>query len=256
MLSQVRAAARKAGQSAILFLLSLRAKDMPVTSSKLLVVAPHQDDETLACGGIIALKRKRGIAVKVVFVTDGRASHRGQPFVSETELQVLRRQEACAALAKLGVETGDITFIDLPDQGLENLPASEYETARDSIVDVLQHFAPGEVAAPFREDAHPDHRFTHRLIFDAIARAQRDPLLLQYIVASAWSPWVLPFALRNMTIWKLDIGEVRFRKLEAISCYRSQFRPMSPYGYSALPRAYMDLFSGRGEMFVQSKPSP
>ena len=41
---------------------------------RVLVVAPHQDDETLGCGGLIARKRYEGLPVHVVFITDGSAT--------------------------------------------------------------------------------------------------------------------------------------------------------------------------------------
>lgn len=250
----LRAKLRTAAQRMALGLFGVLSADFAASEGALLVVAPHQDDETLACGGLIALKRRRGAAVKVVFITDGRASHRGQALISETALTNIRREEAVAALAKLAVLPADIVFLGLPDQGLINLPASARAAARDALAEVLRGFAPREVAVPFRHDAHPDHRFTHALIGDAIADAAVEPVLLEYLIASLWSPWLLlPAGLRGMSIRRLSVREVLYKKLEAISCYRSQFRPLGPYAHSALPRAYAELFSVGEEFFVVAK---
>src|SRR4051812_37624433 len=46
-----------------------------------IVFAPHQDDEALGCGAVIARKRNDGGAVHVVFLTDGSASHPHHPLV-------------------------------------------------------------------------------------------------------------------------------------------------------------------------------
>src|SRR5438067_976178 len=55
------------------FLLFARIKSRPLslTSDSIMVIAPHQDDETFGCGGLIALQREGGATVKVVFLTDG-----------------------------------------------------------------------------------------------------------------------------------------------------------------------------------------
>ena len=55
-----------------------------------IVFSPHQDDETLGCGGTIARKKEAGAEVKVVFMTDGSLSH--HRFIAQDELIELRQQ--------------------------------------------------------------------------------------------------------------------------------------------------------------------
>ena len=69
----------------------------------LLVLAPHPDDESLGCGGIIAEARARGHAVYVTVVTDGTASHPGSRTHTAARLQAVREKEVQAAVAELGV---------------------------------------------------------------------------------------------------------------------------------------------------------
>ena len=98
------------------FALRLRSHELTVSRDTVtLILAPHQDDETLGCGGVIARKRNEGLPVDVVFITDGSASHLGHPKFTPTEIGLLRRREALAALAILGVETPAIYFLDEPD---------------------------------------------------------------------------------------------------------------------------------------------
>ncbi len=59
-----------------------------------IVFAPHQDDETLGCGALIAHKRNDGQPVHVVFLTDGSCSHPNHPRVTPVEIAELRAQEA------------------------------------------------------------------------------------------------------------------------------------------------------------------
>jgi LmbE family N-acetylglucosaminyl deacetylase len=97
---------------------------------RLLIIAPHPDDESLAAGGLIQRALKAGAAVRVVFLTSGDNNPWPQRFV-ERRLRIgandrvrwaeRRRREAIAALAVLGVDDGSIRFLGLPDQGITRL---------------------------------------------------------------------------------------------------------------------------------------
>ena len=80
-----------------------------------LIVAPHPDDESLACGGIIALLRNAGRDVRVVIVSDGSASHLNSPSHPPEKLASLRKDETLKALAILGVGKAEVTFMGFPD---------------------------------------------------------------------------------------------------------------------------------------------
>ena len=79
-----------------------------------LVVAPHPDDETLGCGGSIALHLDRGDSVAVIWLTSGEA---GIPEVSITEAAATRRKEAEAAMVQLALN-GDQTLRVFSDYGV------------------------------------------------------------------------------------------------------------------------------------------
>lgn len=71
---------------------------------KALVVAPHPDDESLGCGGLLAMLAQRDCEVAVIFVTDGGASHPHSVSWSRTRLASKRQDEANAALLELGLD--------------------------------------------------------------------------------------------------------------------------------------------------------
>src|SRR5579862_5129583 len=84
----------------------LRAsKPMELTDAPALIVAPHPDDETFACGGLITLKRRRGVLVSVVFLTDGSGA---KADLDPLALTRLRQGEALQALNILGVAIEDV----------------------------------------------------------------------------------------------------------------------------------------------------
>src|SRR5687767_3222241 len=72
------------------------------TTRRLLVLAPHPDDETIGCGATILRRRAAGTAVRVVVATDGRLSHRSAE-VTPDELARIRAAEFREACSRLGV---------------------------------------------------------------------------------------------------------------------------------------------------------
>src|SRR5215467_12683023 len=96
-------------------------------ATRLLVVSPHPDDETLGAGGLIQRVLHAGGAVKVVFMTSGDgypvgvtlARHVQHPQAQDyREYGRLRQEEAKQALAVLGVSTKKVAFLGFPDNGL------------------------------------------------------------------------------------------------------------------------------------------
>src|SRR5262245_21790784 len=105
-------------------------------STKLLVVAPHPDDETLAAGGLIHRVVSSGGLVRVVWLTSGDAFAEGVETRNKIKdprprdyrsYGTLREGEARTALTTLGVDRKSLTFLGFPDEGL-CLLASKYLT--------------------------------------------------------------------------------------------------------------------------------
>ena len=80
-----------------------------------LILAPHPDDESLGCGGLIAALSEAGRPPLVVCVTDGSASHPGSRTHPPARLKTLREAELCAACAELGVPAQNVHFLGLTD---------------------------------------------------------------------------------------------------------------------------------------------
>lgn len=148
-----------------------------------LVVAPHQDDEVLGCGGSIALRRRAGQAVTVVWLTDGRHSQRSA-VVSPPELAALRRTEATRALDLLGVAEPDLHFL-----GVEDGTAREHVRALVSQVRALvEQVAPDDVLVTSPLDGHPDHVTAAEVVCLAVRGLSPAPRVLTYPVWS-WFDW-------------------------------------------------------------------
>ncbi|HET6545533.1 MAG TPA: PIG-L family deacetylase [Rhodanobacteraceae bacterium] len=132
---------------------------------RLLVLAPHPDDETIAAGILIQSAIASGADVRVVFVTDGDNNPWPQRWL-ERRWRIgpadrerwggRRRRETLAALAVLGVEEASARFLGWPDQGLTDclMRGGEAETA---LAGEIAAFAPTHVVLPTLTDRHPDH---------------------------------------------------------------------------------------------------
>ena len=119
---------------------------------RLVVVAPHPDDELLACGGLMAMHAERGGESLVVAVTDGEASHAeaARPAHPE-ELRSMRFTERLEGLRRLGVGNAPVIRLGLPHGAV----AQHVAMLRTQLVAVLR---PTDlVVATWRLDGHPDH---------------------------------------------------------------------------------------------------
>ena len=135
--------------------------------SRLLLVAPHPDDESLACGILLQHAVEAGAAIGVVYITDGENNPWPQRWLSRRwrlnaadrqRWAKLRRREALAALRLLGVSPEDARFLGWPDQGLDRLFRADSALAQARLRYLIHDWSPSDVIGPDRGDRHPDHR--------------------------------------------------------------------------------------------------
>src|SRR6202046_4711671 len=102
-----------------------------------IVIAPHPDDESLACGGLISDACEHGLRGKVVIISDGAGSHPNSKAYPPDRLTSLREVEAKRAGAALGLKPEDILFLGLPDRFVPH-KGEEAERAIAAIVDCVR----------------------------------------------------------------------------------------------------------------------
>jgi N-acetylglucosamine malate deacetylase 1 len=168
---------------------------------RLVVLAPHMDDEVIGCGGTLARHVRCGADVTVVFLTDGRA---GGKVSVETDIGVTRKIEARAALEALGIQS--IVFLDAADGQLAATPA-----LAQRLRTILSEKRPQIVYLPFFLEEHPDHRATSILLRDATRGSGLQFLCHGYEV---WTP-LFPNCL-------VRIDEVIEAKRQSLTHYQSQ----------------------------------
>ena len=142
-----------------------------------MLIAPHPDDEALACSVILQRAVRAGAAIRIVYVTDGddnpwpqRALERRWRLSASDRKRwgELRRSEALAALRVLGIHPADVQFLAMPDQGLTDLLLRDCNSALTRLIQVIDDWSPTDILVPSLSDIHPDHNAVAvmmRLIF-------------------------------------------------------------------------------------------
>jgi len=183
---------------------------------RVLVIAPHPDDEVLGAGGTIHRMAADGCLVTVAIVTKGWA-----PLFSDAQVSQVRA-EAGDANCRLG--TRKLEFLDLPVTRLHLLPEHELNSAFNALVDKTN---PNWVLLPFPGDRHEDHR----QVFDACQVALRPTaeragvhrvLCYETVSETHWSaPRIEPGFEPQFFV---DVSDHLAAKLEAMGCYQTQLR--------------------------------
>jgi LmbE family N-acetylglucosaminyl deacetylase len=196
--------------------------------NRILVLAPHCDDETLGPGGLVLAARRAGIEVRVVIATNGdgylfatiqdfkKIYPRSNDFIRMGEV---RQKESLAALALLGVAKENVYFLSYPDRGTPSLwnthwsvanpfkspysgadkspypitynPNSVYagEDYLADLTSIIEAYHPDLVIYPNPEDVHPDHWGLNAFVRLALTEiSHRDP---------AYQPWQLTYLVHR-----------------------------------------------------------
>lgn len=242
-------------------LLLLNPDDLPLlpvatlAHGSTLVIAPHPDDESLGCGGAIALLRRLGCIVRVLVISDGTLSHPRSRRYPTHALQTLREQETSCAVTKLGVEPEAVTFLRLKDGSLPFKGVAGFDEAVNQCCAYLSVFTPATVILPWRRDPHPDHRASWGLISTATAKLNLSPRLVEYPIWD-WDPTQrgdTP-ASSEITAWRLDISAVLPQKMQAIAAHRSQTTDLiddDPEGFRLTPEMLAN-FTRPWELYLEA----
>lgn len=194
-----------------------------LSRQRLLVLAPHSDDESLGCAGLIAKIKEMGGKAYVMVMSIGNLRHYGK----ETVVSAQARRDEFLAVAKfLKLDGHDIIFEDdekhlrldaVPRRDLVNIIERESSVAIDKI-------NPTMIALPA-----PSYNQDHAAVFYAGFTACRPALpqhkTLQQVVVSYESPtlcWSSDKVFQPN--FYVDISQHLDKKLEAIKCHSSQLK--------------------------------
>ncbi|MEJ8813113.1 PIG-L family deacetylase [Variovorax ureilyticus] len=207
------------------------AETLVPDGARVIVVAPHPDDEVLMVGGLLAQLARKGIPVRVIAVTDGTASHRGSSTWTPRLLRQVRPRESRAALRCLGIVESPLR-LKLEDGALSNQRGRLAERLC-GLIDFRD-----VVFTTWHRDGHPDHEATARACASA---ARRRGARLVEVPVWAWN-WAEPgdprLPWRSACRLPLDSDATR-RKCFAMQAYESQILPDASTGAQPVLDAVM-----------------
>lgn len=210
------------------------------------LLAPHPDDESLACGGLLA-RAFAGPGAHVICLTDGSASHPGSTTWPGPRLAALRRAELICAIGHLGGSETDLTWLGLKDGALSSEDPAALAARLDAI---LARQGIRHVLAPAPQDHHADHKATARLAVHLRAR-RPDWRFYCYPVWSRWDEPDFARMIAGLGPETLDPDPMRARKRAAIEAHRSQLGQVvtdDPGGF-VLPSQMVATFLAEHEIF-------
>jgi LmbE family N-acetylglucosaminyl deacetylase len=186
-----------------------------------MVFSPHPDDETLGCGGSIALCAEKGAEVAVITITTG------DRLISDHEnLVATRRAEAHAAAERLGVKT--VTFLDFADGTV----SEHRDDIRTLLRSMIVTFRPDLVFAPSPLDPHPDHQATGEIAMHLLADVPRfklayygiyQPLRFNHLIDITLCMEKKKAAVQAYKVSLLGIPDVFWHAAQGLSTYWSFF---------------------------------
>ena len=182
---------------------------MFLKNDRVLVVAPHPDDETIGMGGTIAKLVSLSIPVRVIFMSNGVTS---RDVARETVES--RNRAARNAMGVLGVN--DFSFFDFPDNRFDSIPMLEIAK---SLENEVSYFRPTVVFAPYRYDLNIDHQIASEATNIAVRPklSNNVRLYLNYEILSS-TGWNHAAPVFSPTVF-VDIQNYWSLKLSALQAY-------------------------------------
>jgi len=193
----------------------LAVQDWLPASARLVIVAPHPDDEILACGGLISAHAAQGGQVLTVAVTDGEASHGESPLFSHEELAEVRRRERLRGLRHLGLLQPAVLPLALKD--------GHIQTQSDILLERMMSLLHRDdvVVSTWENDGHPDHDTAGYMVRQACTA-----IGCAFLAAPVWMwHWATPgdsrVPWRRLRGMPLSVEDVA-RKQAALAAHQSQ----------------------------------
>lgn len=189
-----------------------------MNKEKILVIAPHADDEVLGCGGILKKAADLGIDTVIIVATN---AHKGAPEMYTAEAVESTRDEALAAHKVLGVNK--TFFLDFPAPNLVNSEHYRISIELSRLINVIE---PSMVFLPHPADLHTDHEIIYKTSLVAlrphVAPFVRGIYCYETLSESEWYPYQSSHGFKPNVF--VDISKEIDFKCKAFECFQSQVK--------------------------------
>lgn len=174
----------------------------------IIAFSPHPDDAEMGCGGILLKLKDKGYRTGIIDLSRAELSTNG-------DLET-RGKETKEASKILGLDVRE-------NLGLEDGNIKNDAESRLKVIESVRKYRPSLTLIPFKQDRHPDHENSYKLLKDAIfisglqkfkteLASHRPHIVVSYMLHYEFKPSFI-----------VDISRYYKKKLEAVSAYRSQF---------------------------------
>lgn len=184
---------------------------------KILVIAPHPDDEVLGCGGTIKKYASKGDEVFLCIVTKAYTPDWSNEFIKNREKEI-----ECAKDA-LGIK--GVVYLDLPTVKLDTIPQKDLN---DLMSGCIKNIGPEIIFIPFYGDINKDHKLVSEAVLVAVRPKPGSSIKKVYCYeVLSETEWAKPAQkIENVFIPNFyeDISDFLEEKLKAMECYKSELK--------------------------------
>lgn len=210
---------------------------------RVLIIAPHPDDEVIGCGGLIARLVGEGRTPHIIIMTGGEGSHRSCCLTSDNDIKTARRRLTRNALNILGVKEEYIHELDFPDGGI-----SATHPEADKLSRLISEISPDMIFVPHWGEGWPDHINTAEIVKNMVSD---DIKIYEYCV------WMWYYNVWRGLNWKnafrLTMSSEEHRlKLAAMEAY---IKPLAPCGKpwsGVLPKIFIKANNSKLELYFKT----
>ncbi len=194
-----------------------------------LVVAAHPDDEILGMGGTILKHKKKGDAVRVIFLATGITSRRSTKHrnstkyeLSESETKIMNNEiqslqkNAISALKLLKVN--DVDFYSFPDNEMDTVSLLQIVK---TIEKEISSFHPDLIYTHHKNDLNVDHQVSYRAVLTACRPINKQIELISFEVPSS-TEWNYPIIF--CPNYFVDISKELTQKINALRMYKNEIK--------------------------------
>lgn len=226
-----------------------------IPMKRMVVIAPHPDDETFGCGGLIAKMSLTGIPVSVVFFSRGEASHKDCCETMPAQTGQAREQSAIRALSVLGVEARDICWLGVPDLGFPRKGQKKPIAIIEQLREVIDRFEPEMVVSPYYFDVLPDHEACSEIVREVMnSRIKKcEQMFYPVWMWHRLKMMKLPQVLGDR-VFRVDISDVMDKKISAMDVYFNDVNPLCGHPWCGrLPEEFHRYFAHPYEIFMKAR---
>lgn len=179
------------------------ARRYRASEGRVVVVAPHPDDEVMGCGGLIQHLLIQGEDVHVVLLTGGESSHVGCCDVDPVMLKNVRRDLALSIGQHLGLRVENIHFLDYPDGGIVKSHRQTHE-----LCTLIGSLDPKVVFVPHAAEGWPDHVNVARIVMSMVD---------EHVSIYEYCVWFWYY-----NVWAFRWSDARLLRLSKEECHKKR----------------------------------